>query len=82
MQLGIRQWFTDVTVGVYYKRTNFTDGPVRQFAGIEISLPIGPGRDMQVTGTRRFRYAVETVIRGDGVNPVITGLGMLPPRLR
>jgi hypothetical protein len=80
----MRQWFNDVSVGLYYKRTHFNSGPTRQLAGIEMSFPIGPRRDMtpshhlQVTGTPRFEHAVETVIR-DRVNAVATGQGMLPP---
>jgi len=83
-QLGMRQWFNDVSVGLYYKRTHFNSGPTRELAGIEMSFPIGPRRDMtpshhlQVTGTSRFDHAVETVIR-NRVNAVATGLGMVPP---
>lgn len=87
VQLGLRQWFSDVSVGVYYRRTRFQGQPARQFAGIEISVPIGsrhewtPSLPFQVTGTPRFSHAVETVIRNNGINPILSGsaAGMLPP---
>lgn len=84
-QLGMRQWFGDVSVGAYYRRTRFSAQPARQFVGLEISVPIGPRRDMaptrhvQVTGTPRFSHAVETVVREPGGNIARTGFGVLPP---
>jgi hypothetical protein len=85
-QVGMRQWFGDVAVGVYYRRARFEGSPVRQFAGIELSLPIGPRREMapawnvQVTGTPRFKHGVETTLREPvGGNPVRTGFGVMPP---
>ena len=90
LQLGLKQWFTDVSVGVYYKRTRFPGQPVRQIAGIELTLPLGPRRDtqllsfLQVGGTPRFAHAVETSIRepvggnpqrfGHGVRPAVTDM--------
>jgi hypothetical protein len=86
-QLGIRQWFSDVSVGFYYKRTAFSGQPTRQFAGVELTLPIGPRRDwqplrhLQVGGAERFAHTVETSIRNQAAsgNPLFTGHGMLPP---
>lgn len=83
-QLGLRQWFTDVAVQVYYRRTQFSGAPARQFAGIEVSLPIGPRHDykplpfLQLTGTPRFSQAKETVVR-ENINAVVSGQGVLPP---
>lgn len=83
-QLGVRQWFTDVAVQVYYRRTQFSGEAARQFAGIEVSLPIGPRRDyrplpfLQITGTPRFSHATETVVRAP-INAVVAGQGVLPP---
>lgn len=83
-QLGMRQWFTDVAVQVYYRRTQFSGEAARQFAGIEVSLPIGPRRDykplpfLQVGGTPRFSHATETVVR-QSINEVVAGQGVLPP---
>lgn len=82
-QLGPRQWFSDVSVGAYYRRTKFSGDATRQFLGVEISLPIGSRRDMtpanhiQVTGTPRFTHDVETLIRDEN-NAVRTGLGVMP----
>jgi hypothetical protein len=84
-QLGLRQWFSDVAVNAYYRRSRFSGDVARQFVGVEISVPIGPRRDMapawhvQVTGTPRFTHGVETVVREPGGNIVRTGFGVLPP---
>lgn len=84
-QLGLRQWFSDVSVGLFYRRTRFESAPARQFAGIEVTFPIGPRRDMnphllQVTGTPRFSHSLATVIRDPAnQNPVALGYGVLPP---
>jgi len=83
-QIGLRQWFSDVAVHVYYKRSRFENSPVRQFVGIQVSVPLGPRRDMnpggvQVTGTPRFAHGIETVVRESGSNPARTGYGTLPP---
>ncbi len=83
-QLGLRQWFSDVAVAAYYRRTRFSGDSTRQFIGVEISVPIGPRRDMtpthhvQVTGTPRFTHDVETLVR-DKNNAVRTGFGVIPP---
>ncbi len=84
-QLGLRQWFSDFSVSTYYRRTLFTGSTARQFVGVEISVPIGPRRDMtptrhvQVTGTPRFTHAIETVVREAGSNALRPGFGVLPP---
>ncbi|MDB5900755.1 MAG: hypothetical protein JWP41_4357 [Ramlibacter sp.] len=83
VQLGMRQWFSDVAVQVYVRRTKFSNSAARNMAGLEISVPIGPRRDMnpslfQVTGTPRFSHYVETMV-GAGANAVTTGYGVLPP---
>jgi hypothetical protein len=85
-QVGVRQWFSDVGVQVYYRRSRFEGSAARQFVGLEISVPIGPRRDMnpvghvQVTGTPRFTHAIESTVREPrGGNIVRTGFGVLPP---
>jgi hypothetical protein len=83
-QLGMRQWFSDVAVSAYYRRTRFQGAPVRQFVGIEFSIPIGPrrdvslGRHLEVGGTPRFSHSVETLVRG-GNNAVRPGFGLPSP---
>jgi hypothetical protein len=80
-QLGLRQWFSDVAVSAYYRRTTFQGAPARQFVGIEFSIPIGPRRDVAlgshllVGGTPRFSHAIETLVRG-GNNAVRPGFGL------
>jgi hypothetical protein len=83
VQLGMRQWFGDVAVQAYIRRTAFSGAAARSMAGLEMSVPIGPRRDMnpslfQLTGTPRFTHGVETVV-GGGVNAVTSGFGVLPP---
>jgi hypothetical protein len=84
--LGLRQWFGDVSIHTYYKRSRFSGAPVRHFGGIELSVPIGPRRDfsplphVQVGGISRFTHGVETTLRESaGVNPVRLGFGTVPP---
>jgi len=85
IQLGMRQWFSDVAVGVYYRRTSVENSPARHMARVELSLPIGPRRDMvpawnvQVTGTPRFTHGAETTLLETGSNPIRSGLGAMPP---
>ena len=84
MQFGMRQWFSDVSVGLYYKRTAFNNQPHRQFVGIELTMPIGPRQDWQLSehlqfgGASRFAHRVETTIRETGVNAVRFGQGVKP----
>jgi len=83
-QLGMRQWFSDVAVRVYYKRSRLDNEPSRQFVGLEVTFPIGPRKDMnprgfQVTGAPRFALGVETTVRETGSNPVRVGHGLVPP---
>jgi hypothetical protein len=83
-QLSMRQWFSDVAVSAYYRRTRFQGAPVRQFVGIEFSIPIGPRRDVAlgshllVGGTPRFSHSIETLVRG-GNNAVRPGFGLTSP---
>ncbi|NML43761.1 YjbH domain-containing protein [Ramlibacter sp. G-1-2-2] len=82
LQLGVRQWFSDVAVQLYWRRTQVSS-LTRSFAGIEFSIPIGPRKDMnpselQLTGTPRFSHAVESLIGGSN-NAVVTGRGVQPP---
>lgn len=81
--IGVRQWFGDVSVQLYYRRTNFGSTGTRSTAGLEFTVPIGPRRDMnpslfQVTGTPRFSHAVETTV-GSRQNVVSSGYGVQPP---
>jgi hypothetical protein len=83
-QLSLRQWFSDVAVSLYFRRSAYAGAPSRQFAGIEISLPIGPRQDwrplshVQVGGTR-FTHSVETTVGEGRGNPLRVGYGVKPP---
>jgi hypothetical protein len=84
IQFGVRQWFADVAVSAYYRRTRSQGAPVRQFIGFEVSIPIGPrrdvavGRHVTVGGTPRFRQGNETVVRSP-VNFYLPGYGLTTP---
>jgi hypothetical protein len=83
-QVGVRQWFSDVSVALFYRRSRF-DNRSAQFAGIELSVPIGPRKDMnpglfQVTGTPRFAHTIQTLVRdASGTNTLLGGFGVMPP---
>ncbi|HUD34921.1 MAG TPA: YjbH domain-containing protein, partial [Variovorax sp.] len=70
VRLGIKQWFDDVAITVYVRHTKFDYAAQgRTSAGIELSLPLTPRKDMsptypvQVVGNPRWSYGFETVIR-------------------
>ncbi|RYH70067.1 MAG: hypothetical protein EON54_01975, partial [Alcaligenaceae bacterium] len=84
VKLGIKQWFDDVAVSLYVRRTKFEWArDARTYAGIEISIPLTPRKDMtpthhvQVTGSPRWSYGVETVVR-ETQNFIGTGQGVVP----
>jgi hypothetical protein len=85
-QAGMRQWFGDTAMNVYYKRSAFSGQRVRQLIGVSLSFPIGPRRDwrptenLQFGGTSRFTHGLETTVREPtGGNPIATGHGVRPP---
>ena len=82
VRLGVKQWFHDVAVTLYVRRTKFDwERQARSFAGIEISIPLTPRKDMnpthhiQVTGSPRWSYGVETVIQ-ESSNYITTNQGV------
>jgi hypothetical protein len=71
-------------VAAWYRRSRLETGPAAQIVGVELSVPIGPRKDMnpgwfQVTGTPRFAHSVQTSVREAGGNPLRPGYGILPP---
>jgi hypothetical protein len=87
LQLSVRQWFDDVSVGVFYKRTKYTtENRAAQLVGVEFSIPLGPKRDWQVGqnlqfgGTPRFAHTIETSVRtGVAGNPLRPGRALAVP---
>jgi hypothetical protein len=85
IQLGLRQWFNDISVSAFYRRSSFPGQTTRKAIGVEFALPIGPRRDyqpsehVQVGGTPRFTHRVETASGETGGNPLRTGAGVRPP---
>ena len=83
VQLGMRQWFADVAVNAYFRRTGFANSRARNFVGLEFSVPIGPRQDkapsnhFQFSGTQRFAHSVELLIANP--NTVSPGYGAMPP---
>jgi hypothetical protein len=83
-QVGFRQWFSDVAVSAFYRRSQYASTPQVQFIGVEVSVPIGPRRDMQLGnvqfgGTPRFSHSIATTVRQGAGNPIRTGYGVLAP---
>lgn len=83
-QILMSQWFDDVAVNFYVRRTRRSyEADARTFAGIELVFPLTPRKDMlpvnnvQITGTSRFAYGVETKI-GAGLNALTRGMGTFP----
>ena len=84
VRFGIKQWFDDVAVTLYVWHTKFewASAP-RTSAGIELSIPLTPRKDMsptypvQVTGTPRSTHSIETVVR-ESSNSLSTAQAVLP----
>lgn len=83
-EVTLTQWFDDVAVNLYMRRSKREFEPTaRTFAGVELVIPLTPRKDMtptahvQVTGTPRFSYSLETKL-GDGLNFITRGLGEYP----
>lgn len=85
IKLTVRQWLGDTTLGLFYKRSQTkADTRVTQLLGLELTVPIGPRRDvyvgehLQLGGTPRYVHSVETTFRtGVGGNPLAPGRGSL-----
>lgn len=82
VRFGIKQWFDDVAITLYVRRTKFEWASAsRTSAGIELSIPLTPRKDMsptypvQVTGNPRWSYGIETVI-GERSNALSTNQGV------
>ena len=79
VRLGVKQWFHDVAVSLFWRRSKYEwADQSRDVAGIELSIPLTPRKDMspthhvQVTGSPRWSYAVETAV-GDRSNYISEG---------
>ncbi|RYY83643.1 MAG: hypothetical protein EOO24_38690, partial [Comamonadaceae bacterium] len=82
VRFGIKQWFDDVAITLYVRRTKFEwAAESRTSAGIELSIPLTPRKDMsptypvQVTGNPRWSYGIETVVR-ENANVLSTSQGV------
>lgn len=82
-QFLITQWFDDVALNLYLRRTKYEyEAAPRTFAGVELVIPLTPRKDMnptyhvQVTGTPRWAYGIETKV--GGLNYISTNQGLFP----
>jgi hypothetical protein len=82
-KVEIKQWFDDVSVSLYVRRSKFDfDASSRTSAGIEVSIPLTPRRDMspsnlvQVTGAPQWTHTVETLV--SSFNYVSWNQGVIP----
>ncbi|CAK0774768.1 Exopolysaccharide biosynthesis protein YbjH [Gammaproteobacteria bacterium] len=80
--LELKRFFGDTALSVYYKNSRTVSQEHVQVAGLLISLPLTPRRDMkpglvQVRGSEEWSYYQETKIvsRGGGGNFVSTSIG-------
>ena len=69
VRLGIKQWFHDVAVTLYVRRTKFWERQARSFAGIELSIPAHAAQGHE------WSYGVETVIQ-ESSNYITTNQGV------
>jgi len=83
--LASNHWMGDTRVKLYYRRTGLQNDPlkpVRSFAGIELSLPLGPARastlaGFSVRGVDRWQTNLETKM-GERDNILTQGYGQVP----
>lgn len=82
-QFLITQWFDDVALNMYIKRTKLVyETAPRTVAGVELIIPLTPRKDMnpiynvQVTGASRWAYGIETKVGGRNV--ISTSQGVYP----
>jgi hypothetical protein len=83
--LASHHWMGDTRVKLYYRRTGLESDPmkpIRSFAGIEVSLPLGPSKGsnlagIHVRGTDRWQTHFETKV-GELDNYITPGYGQVP----
>lgn len=83
--LASLHWFGDTRFKLYWRRTGLPDDPqkpVRRFAGIELSFPLGSQQGGQlggftVRGRDRWGHALETKV-GERDNYLTAGYGVVP----
>ncbi len=80
--VSLKRFFGDTAIDVYYKNTETPENKRWQAAGVTISFPLTPRRDMkreplQVRGSEDWRYSQETVlaVKGQQTNDIKPGLG-------
>jgi len=78
----MKRFFRDTEVSMFYRHTGTDTG--ERAAGIVISFPMTPRRDMkprfiQVRGTDRWTYEQQTTIAEEGdANPINTNIAIVP----
>lgn len=83
--LASHHWMGDTKFKIYYRKSGLVADPlkpVRSFAGIEISLPLGPERastlaGFNVRGQDRWQAGSETKV-GETDNYITLGYGLIP----
>jgi hypothetical protein len=84
--LSLKRFFGDTAIDLYYKNTETAEKKHWQAAGISISFPLTPRRDMkrdpvQLRGADEWSYGVETILAINGQKKnytVSTSLGINP----
>lgn len=83
--LSSAHWFGDTRFKLYLRHSGLPDDPqkpMRRFAGIELSFPLGPQQskgldDFHVRGRDRWSHALETKV-GERDNYLTAGYGVVP----
>lgn len=89
-----RHWFGDVSVALFLRRSRFPEGSPKLYspygngyvnaAGVEFSFPLTPRREhvgtlLQVRGTDRFSYGVQSVVGQKTSNNLTPWFGRFAP---
>lgn len=83
--LSSSHWMGDTRVKLHYRRTGLENDlikPIRSFAGIEVSFPLGPAQSstfagVRVRGADRWQTGLETKV-GESDNYLTQGYGQVP----
>jgi len=83
--LASNHWMGDLRVKLYYRNTGLKSdplNPMRSFAGIEVSMPLGPSQSstvagIHVRGADRWQTNLETKV-GERDNRLTQGYGQVP----
>jgi hypothetical protein len=80
--IDVKRFFGDTSITMFYKYTGDNEG--QEAAGIRISFPLTPRRDMkpsfaQIRGADSWSYQLQSTVASEGeFNPVNTNIAVIP----